>query len=166
MIPAHAQQTLDDIAVIRQRLDDAEAAIRAVYVGQPDAVLPHVATGPVSTPPPNVVLPQPRAERPVLAVVDERPVKAAPPAPAKAPTDAGSKYDEPILRALKSETGAYGMPLSDVTRAIVGPGKPADVKRLIGTIYSALQSLLKRGQVRKDGRMWHVVRTGARTEVA
>lgn len=115
--------------------------------------------GPVPAPAPKVVHPKPTAARTLASGVDERPVTVADVRrPEARETQMGGKYDEPILRALKGELGAYGMPLSDVTRAIVGPGKPAEVKRLIGTIYSALQSLHKRGQVRKDGRMWHVAR--------
>lgn len=161
MIPAHAQQTLDDIQAIRRRLDEAEAAIRAVYGGQ------------LETPPEAIEtteLREPRAVKPRRP----KPTPAAePPAPAPLAkiqgvrsaevkqSQMGGKYDEGILRALRTEAAAYGLSLSDVTRTFTGPGKPAEVTRLVGTIHSAMQSLQRRGLVRKDGRMWHVVRVAA-----
>jgi hypothetical protein len=158
MIPAHAQRTLDDIRGIRQRLDDAEAAILAVYQAGPPAD---------ETPAER----DPDADQPADAdAPDEGPMEAPPPAPPAirrvGVPPAGGKYDAEILRALRSEHGQFGLPLSDVTRAIVGPGKPAEVKRLVGTIHGAMQSLQKRGEVRKDGRMWHVVRRHQREAVS
>jgi hypothetical protein len=155
VIPAHAQAVLDDMAVIRQRLDDAEAAIRAVYS---DAVLTSDA-GPVRAAATEVVHPQPSKRRTEPEAVAEslkpRPVVASQPT-------RGSKHDAGILRALKQESAFLGLSLSDVCRALVGPGKPAEVNKVSGGVHQALASLIKRGMVRKDGRFYHIVRDADR----
>lgn len=163
MIPAHAQRTLDDIRCIRQRLDDAEAAILAVY----DHRAP--ADPPVDPPvddeqepeidPPPLVEPPPSVRRARLEAPRPAPVS-------KSPATARGKYDTGILRALHSEQAQFGMSGSDVCRTFTGPGKPDEVARISGPVTMALQSLQRRGQVRKDGRMWHVVRQHEREAVS
>lgn len=141
-LPVHVQQTLGDIAAMRLRLDEAEAALRAIYA------VSVVVTPAIAAPAPKGPVAVPRAPR----------AKAEKPSADAAPSASGRKYDDGIVRALRSETAQLGMTSSDVCRVFTGPGKPEEVSRISGAITLALQSLQKRGIVRKDGRHWYIVR--------
>jgi hypothetical protein len=62
-------------------------------------------------------------------------------------------YDRKILVALR-DAGELGATLTDCTRACVGPGRPQEVGKKIGSIDYALKRLIASGQVVRDGRYY------------
>lgn len=155
MLPPHIQQTLDDLAAMRSRLDATEEALRTLYGLGPVAEtgLPLAET----KPPRRNAKVSPR-ETKAAAHESKSPSRKAP----KADPRIGSKYDDGILRALKTEAAAHGLTCGDITRTFTGPGKPAEVEKLNPLVWAALKSLIKRGQVRKDGRHYYIVRAHER----
>ena len=141
MIPAAIQQTLDTLqGEIDARLA-AQAALLALYT--PGTVTVPAVAAPVPTPRPPKA---PKAQKARTTTAWVHP-------------NTGSQYDDVILRALRQESAAHGVTLTDVIRAHVGPGKPDAVKKFTGAFYGALCSLVKRGAVRKDGRHYYAIPT-------
>lgn len=150
--PAHVLQTLQDLDAMRAQIDATERTLRLLYA------LPETTAS--ATP---AVLARPDDDAPAPEDDDED--EAPAPAPSvltrsTPPGTVGSKYDDGILRALKSEQAQHGLTCSDIARTFTGPGKPQEVAKIVPSIHDALKSLMKRGQVRRDGRYYHLVREG------
>lgn len=157
LAPPHVVQTLADIDALRARLNDTERTLRTIYA------LPEASEDPSPAPPVDTL-----PVSPARVARTERSRKGATPAAVETPDvrqTAGGKYDEGILRYLRSEAAQYGASLMDVARSFTGPGKPAEAQKLTSAMFSALASLVKRGLVRKDGRHYIIVRAHEHDEV-
>lgn len=129
---------------LRARLEFAarRRELRARIVREPKAVLAWV---------------EPRAQKPAPASEAPSAERAAS-SRAQASSAPASNHTEGILSALKSEQAAYGLTLADVCRALVGPGKPSKAAAINGAVHQVLGTLIRQGQVRKDGRHYYIVR--------
>lgn len=161
MIPDFVQALLDDLAARRQQLEALEAGLRATYGAAESEALP-------------VQEARPRRARTVVPPATPEPVPAARPrrvTPAAASTreapveDAGGKYDAGILTARRSEPAQFGLATSDVTRLVVPRISSEKFGSINSSVDYALKRLQQRGQVRRDGRHWYIVRDHER-EVA
>lgn len=177
-VPLHIQQTLADLSAV---IDQLQAAKRTIVTLYPEADQPAPAsvarTVPCVVDVPEVARTLTRGHRrrqvrrgprlePMATVEPPPPDETAEEEPAlrtrRGPALGGGKYDERLLSALKQEQAQFGMTSSDLCRVFTGPGKPKEVQRISGGVSIALQSLQRRGLVRKDGRHWHIVREGRR----
>lgn len=165
--PQH-QAVLTDLRAQRALYDQAISALEALLgLAPPVTAEPAVPTMPPAM---TAVEPVPRPalehEAPPQRTTTRRARGArtdtsrTPPKAEDAPDDGAERgrvspghYDKRCVIAVR-DAGPLGLTLSDVTRACVGPGRPEEVARKIGTIKDVLTRLIGAGALVRDGRYY------------